>query len=84
MARRPFARARSKVRVSASLLTIYRIATSHEGISLAGGYPAGELMPVERFARAMEKTLRRARHRGPLVRSDRGLRAAARDDRRRR
>jgi DNA-binding transcriptional regulator YhcF (GntR family) len=31
-----------------SLLTIYRIATSHEGISLAGGYPAGELMPVVR------------------------------------
>jgi len=41
-----------------SLLTIYRIATSHEGISLAGGYPAGELMPVETFARAMERTLR--------------------------
>jgi 2-aminoadipate transaminase len=41
-----------------SLLTIYRVATSHEGISLAGGYPAGELMPVDRFARAMEKTLR--------------------------
>jgi DNA-binding transcriptional MocR family regulator len=40
------------------LLTIYRVATSHEGISLAGGYPAGELMPVEPFARAMEKTLR--------------------------
>jgi DNA-binding transcriptional MocR family regulator len=41
-----------------SLLTIYRIATSHEGISLAGGYPAGELMPVDAFARAMGKTLR--------------------------
>jgi DNA-binding transcriptional MocR family regulator len=41
-----------------NLLTIYRVATSHEGISLAGGYPAGELMPVEPFARAMEKTLR--------------------------
>ncbi len=41
-----------------NLLTIYRIATSHEGISLAGGYPAGELMPVEEFARAMEKTVR--------------------------
>jgi DNA-binding transcriptional MocR family regulator len=40
-----------------NLLTIYRVATSHEGISLAGGYPAGELMPVEAFARAMEKTL---------------------------
>src|SRR4029077_16539909 len=41
-----------------SLLTIYRIATSQEGISLAGGYPAAELMPVDDFARAMEKTLR--------------------------
>ena len=41
-----------------NLLTIYRIATSHEGISLAGGYPAGELMPVDAFAHAMEKTLR--------------------------
>ena len=47
-----------------NLLTIYRVATSHEGISLAGGYPAGELMPVEPFARAMEKTLR---ERGPEV-----------------
>jgi DNA-binding transcriptional MocR family regulator len=47
-----------------NLLTIYRVATSHEGISLAGGYPAGELMPVEEFARAMEKTLR---ERGPEV-----------------
>ena len=41
-----------------NLLTIYRVATSHEGISLAGGYPAGDLMPVEPFSRAMEKTLR--------------------------
>lgn len=41
-----------------NLLTIYRVATSHEGISLAGGYPAAELMPVEPFARAMEQTLR--------------------------
>src|SRR5574338_424672 len=32
-----------------SLLTIYRVATSHEGISLAGGYPAGDLMPVQQF-----------------------------------
>ena len=47
-----------------SLLTIYRVATSHEGISLAGGYPAAELMPVDDFARAMEKTLR---ERGPEV-----------------
>lgn len=47
-----------------NLLTIYRVATAHEGISLAGGYPAGELMPVEPFARAMEKTLR---ERGPEV-----------------
>ena len=41
-----------------SLMTIYRVATSHEGISLAGGYPAAELMPVDAFARAMETTLR--------------------------
>jgi 2-aminoadipate transaminase len=45
-----------------NLLTIYRIATSHEGISLAGGYPAGELMPVDAFARAMESTLRERGH----------------------
>ncbi len=43
--------------VVGNLLTIYRVATSHEGISLAGGYPAGELMPVEDFSRAMAKTL---------------------------
>lgn len=55
--RSTFARAVEGPGVS-SLLTIYRIATSHEGISLAGGYPAGELMPVDAFARAMEKTLR--------------------------
>jgi DNA-binding transcriptional MocR family regulator len=47
-----------------NLVTIYRVATSHEGISLAGGYPAAELMPVEAFARAMERTLR---ERGPEV-----------------
>jgi 2-aminoadipate transaminase len=47
-----------------SLLTIYRVATSHEGISLAGGYPAAELMPVEAFARAMKATLE---ERGPEV-----------------
>ena len=41
----------------ASLVTVYRVATSHEGISLAGGYPAGELMPVDEFARAMKRTL---------------------------
>lgn len=40
-----------------SLLTVYRVATSHEGISLAGGYPASETMPVEGFARAMERVL---------------------------
>lgn len=42
-----------------NLLTIYRVATSHEGISLAGGYPAGDLMPVDAFARAMKATLER-------------------------
>jgi 2-aminoadipate transaminase len=41
-----------------SLMTIYRVATSHEGISLAGGYPAAELMPIDEFARAMGKTLK--------------------------
>lgn len=40
-----------------SLLTIYRIATSHEGISLAGGYPAGDLMPIAAFERAMKRVL---------------------------
>jgi 2-aminoadipate transaminase len=40
-----------------NLLTIYRVATSHEGISLAGGYPASELMPVEGFSRAMSRVL---------------------------
>lgn len=51
-----FARAVEGPGVS-SLLTIYRVATSHEGISLAGGYPAAELMPVDAFARAMKSTL---------------------------
>jgi DNA-binding transcriptional MocR family regulator len=41
-----------------SLLAIYRVATSHEGISLAGSYPAGDLMPVEPFRRAIETVLR--------------------------
>lgn len=40
-----------------SLLTIYRVATSHEGISLAGGYPAGDLMPVQAFGKAMARVL---------------------------
>jgi len=40
-----------------NLLTIYRVATSHEGISLAGGYPAAELMPVEAFSKAMSRVL---------------------------
>jgi DNA-binding transcriptional MocR family regulator len=40
-----------------SLLAIYRVATSHEGISLAGSYPAGDLMPVEPFRRAIESVL---------------------------
>ena len=34
-----------------NLLTVYRVATSHEGISLAGGYPASETMPVAALAR---------------------------------
>jgi DNA-binding transcriptional MocR family regulator len=40
-----------------SLLNVYRVATSHEGISLAGGYPASELMPVEGFSKAMSRVL---------------------------
>src|SRR5262249_24804181 len=40
-----------------NLSTIYRVATSHEGTSRAGGYPAAEVMPVAAFARAMRKTL---------------------------
>jgi DNA-binding transcriptional MocR family regulator len=52
----PFARAVEGSKVG-SLLTIYRVATSHEGISLAGGYPAGDLMPVDAFARSMRRTL---------------------------
>src|SRR5260221_1082241 len=37
-----------------NLLTIYRVATSHEGISLAGGYPGAEPMPPEEFPLPME------------------------------
>src|SRR5262245_16429309 len=44
-----FARAVEKPGVG-SLLNVYRVATSHEGISLAGGYPASELMPVDGFS----------------------------------
>ena len=47
-----------------SLLTIYRVATSREGISLAGGYPASDLMPIDAFTSAMRTTLER---RGPDV-----------------
>jgi len=41
-----------------SLLAVYSVATAHEGISLAGSYPAGDLMPVEPFRRAVETVLR--------------------------
>lgn len=40
-----------------SLLNVYRVATSQEGISLAGGYPAAELMPIEGFSKAMSRVL---------------------------
>src|SRR5262249_1165535 len=42
-----------------SLLTIYRVATAQEGISLAGGYPASDLMPIDAFTRSMKATLER-------------------------
>ena len=42
----------------ASLLSVYRVAISSEGISFAGSYPAGDLMPVEGFRRAMNAVLR--------------------------
>jgi DNA-binding transcriptional MocR family regulator len=40
------------------LLSMYRLATSAEGISFAGSYPAADLMPVEPFGRAMAAVLR--------------------------
>jgi 2-aminoadipate transaminase len=41
------------------LLSAYRVATSSEGISFAGSYPAPDLMPVEGFARAVGSVLTR-------------------------
>ena len=40
------------------LLAAYRVATSDEGISFAGSYPAPDLMPVEAFRRAADRVLR--------------------------
>ncbi len=51
-----FARAAEGAGVG-GLLSVYRAATSREGISLAGGYPAGDLMPVEEFTRAVRRVL---------------------------
>ncbi len=44
----------------AGLLSAYRVATSSEGISFAGSYPAAELMPVERFRVALDAVLARS------------------------
>jgi len=41
-----------------NLLSIYRTATSHEGISFAASYPAAELMPALPFAAAIDAVLR--------------------------
>jgi DNA-binding transcriptional MocR family regulator len=43
-----------------SLLSVYRIALSTEGISFAGSYPAKDLMPVEAFRSAMTEVLAEA------------------------
>lgn len=40
-----------------SLLSMYRIALSGEGISFAGSYPAADLMPVEAFGKALARAL---------------------------
>jgi GntR family transcriptional regulator/MocR family aminotransferase len=40
------------------LQSIYSLAIATDGISFVGSYPAGELMPVEAFGRAMATTLR--------------------------
>jgi GntR family transcriptional regulator/MocR family aminotransferase len=41
-----------------NLLSVYRTATSHEGISFAGSYPAAELLPVAAFGKAVGAVLR--------------------------
>jgi DNA-binding transcriptional MocR family regulator len=40
------------------LLSVYRVATSHEGISFAASHPAADLLPVEPFRAAMDRVLR--------------------------
>jgi GntR family transcriptional regulator/MocR family aminotransferase len=40
------------------LLSMYQVALSREGISFAGSYPAGDLIPVEPFRNAMASVLR--------------------------
>lgn len=42
-----------------NLLAAYRLATAGDGISFAGSYPAGDLMPVDPFRRALASALRR-------------------------
>ena len=41
-----------------NLLSVYRTATSREGISFAASYPAAELLPVEAFGVAVDAVLR--------------------------
>lgn len=41
-----------------NLLAAYRLATANEGICFAGSYPAGDLMPVDDFRRALATVLR--------------------------
>lgn len=42
-----------------SLQTVYQAILTADGISFAGSYPAGDLMPVEAFRHALDVTLRR-------------------------
>jgi GntR family transcriptional regulator/MocR family aminotransferase len=43
---------------SGSLKSIYRLVLADEGISFVGSYPAGELMPVDAFSRALSTAIR--------------------------
>jgi GntR family transcriptional regulator/MocR family aminotransferase len=51
-----FARAVEAPKVG-GLLSVYRTAIASEGISFAGSYPAPELLPVDAFARAIDRAL---------------------------
>jgi len=43
---------------SGDMKSIYRLAIAAEGISFVGSYPAGELMPVEAFGKAVAEALK--------------------------